>query len=166
QVAESHSRLDAAGEVGRLVLEQPGHPFGRKGNLVAPWWSAQAHLRPTAPDDDGGRDLVAGMQVAGGIIGIVRAHRGRRQQTVHAEPALLLDVDLLPGERLLTRLHPHTSSPAARAGRDCRRGYPSGIGRGACPRPPGNTFPGFIRRCGSKTRRTRSITSRSSSEKT
>ena len=28
EVAEAHPRLDTAGEVGRLVLEQPGHSFG------------------------------------------------------------------------------------------------------------------------------------------
>ena len=61
QVAQPYARLDAAGEVRRLVLEQPCHPFGGKRHLVTPWRSAQPHLRATAPDHHGGRRQVAEM---------------------------------------------------------------------------------------------------------
>src|SRR5438270_4492520 len=107
------------------------------------------------------------MEATSRIVGVLGAHHGGRQQTVDAEPALLINVDLVPGQRLGTRFHTHTSSPAPTAARGCRRRVPGGIGTcdGLSP-SPGNTFPGFMRRWGSKTRRTRSITSRSSSEKT
>ena len=118
QVRKSHPGLDAAGEVGGLVFEQPRHPFGRKGDVVATWWSAEPHLGATAPDHHRRRCEVAQPQPAPRVLRVARMHDLRRQQVVHAQTALLVDRDLVPGQDRGAGSHTHRSSPPATA---CRR---------------------------------------------
>ena len=97
QVDHAHPGLDPAGEVGGLVLEQPRHPFGREGDVVATRRSPEPHLRATTPDYDRRGGEVAEAQSARGVVRVRWMHDLRWQEVVDTQSALIGNRDLVPG---------------------------------------------------------------------
>src|SRR5207302_1054993 len=163
---EPHSGFDPAGEVGGLVLQQAVHRFGRERHLIAAWRRSQSHLRASTPNDNRRGREVALPEATRGLPRVGRPHDLGRLYSIHRQPLPLLGADRLAGQGMRPGLYTHISSPAPTPEGRCL-GKP-GVSRtnDGLRRSAGKIFPGFMSPWGSNTRRIRSITSRSASEKT